>query len=282
MILTVYIDESGTHENAPVMVMAGYVATIGKWADFHRKWAQVLKRYGLTYHHTKEWKDTTGEYKDWPLTKKEKFITKATKIGAQHALCGFTITLKHPDYDRHYVAGNRPKKIPLDTKYGVCFRIFLSFLPMMLKNSLDRDDLIIDVVMEAGAKGQRDTSRIFKLFKEQAPPEQAQLVNTIATADKKNFYGLQFADCLAFGAFQAEQKTPDLTHFPKDATLDDCKEIVGQRSPVFRLEVTPELLAELKDNIIAQVEARKQWGKQRHPAGETSSNMSVEEAVEEE
>jgi hypothetical protein len=135
---------------------------------------------------------------------------------------------------------------------------------MMLQTSIDRDDLTINVVMEAGAKGQGDTQRIFKLFKQQAPPEQAKLVSNVSFGDKKKFYGLQFADCLAFGSFQAEQKRPELKAFPKDATLDDCREIVGQRSPVFRLETPQELLVELKDNILAQIEARKQWGAARH------------------
>src|SRR5260221_3919698 len=202
------------------MILAGCVGTLGKWADFNRKWGQLLKRNDLTYHHTKELMDTIGEYKNWPIRKKQKFITKAGKIGTGSTLCGFTVALKHSDYDEHYVAGHRPKKIPLDSKYGVCFRIFLSFLPMMMKKSLDADELKISVVMEAGAQGQGDTSRIFNLFKKQAAPEQSQLISSITSADKREVFGLQYADFMAYTAFRAEQDNPDLTDYPATMYLN--------------------------------------------------------------
>jgi Protein of unknown function (DUF3800) len=136
--------------------------------------------------------------------------------------------MKHSDYEEHYVAGHRPKKIPLDSKYGVCFRIFLSFLPMMMKKSLDADELKISVVMEAGAQGQGDTSRIFNLFKKQAAPEQSQLIDSVTSADKRKFYGLQYADFMAYTAFRAEQDNPDLTDYPAESTLADCRALVDQ------------------------------------------------------
>jgi hypothetical protein len=210
VILTVYIDESGTHSGAPLMVLAGCVGTLGKWAIFDRKWAQLLRRNSLTYHHTKELMDTIGEYKNWTVRQKQKFITKAGKLGTEHTLCGFTVALKHTDYDEHYVAGHRPKKIPLDSKYGVCFRIFLSFLPMMMKKSLDASDLNITVMMEAGAQGQGDTSRIFNLLKKQATPEQSQLIGSIKTAGKKDFYGFEVdnpGDYATFNSYQPSDGT---------------------------------------------------------------------------
>ena len=37
-----YIDESGTHENASMLVLARYLATVEKWAAFTDEWNNIL------------------------------------------------------------------------------------------------------------------------------------------------------------------------------------------------------------------------------------------------
>jgi hypothetical protein len=42
VIVTVYIDESGTHDGSPVLIMAGWVGRFGQWASFDPKWERLL------------------------------------------------------------------------------------------------------------------------------------------------------------------------------------------------------------------------------------------------
>jgi hypothetical protein len=42
MILTAYIDESGTHDESPVTVMAGYLPSAQRRAAFNAEWATFL------------------------------------------------------------------------------------------------------------------------------------------------------------------------------------------------------------------------------------------------
>jgi Protein of unknown function (DUF3800) len=51
-----YFDESGTHDGAPRMVVAGYVSTTERWRAFKSAWATFLKEDcgGIEYFHSKE------------------------------------------------------------------------------------------------------------------------------------------------------------------------------------------------------------------------------------
>jgi hypothetical protein len=53
VIVTVYIDESGTHESG-YTILGGWVGRLGQWATFDPKWNSLLKRSDLTYFHSKK------------------------------------------------------------------------------------------------------------------------------------------------------------------------------------------------------------------------------------
>jgi hypothetical protein len=253
MIITVYMDESGTHAGAPNMIVGGYVARLGQCYDLEKKFGMLLIRNGLTYHHTKEFIQRTGEYKGWSHDKQEKFIKEASKIIRKNTLCGFTVTLKHEDYRDFYLSNTRPKKFLLDSKYGLCFRILLSFLPTMVQKSFGNNKIEMHIVLEAGATGVGfgDTERIFDLFKRNTKPEIARIVKTRTVVNKKESRGLQIADMIAYGAFRAEQRQPTLTYYHPESSIDDAAAQVPDKWPVFRLEATPSVLRELKGNICA-------------------------------
>ena len=43
MLLTAYLDESGTHEASPISVMAGYLGTVDQWHAFEADWTALLQ-----------------------------------------------------------------------------------------------------------------------------------------------------------------------------------------------------------------------------------------------
>jgi hypothetical protein len=213
MIITAYMDESGTHKAAPMLIVAGYVARLGQWIRFNKKWAKLLRDNGLTYHHTVEMMNRRGSYARWHERHGSRFIERATRIAEHDTLFGFVVRLNKSDYDKFYVAGERPRKIPLDTKYGVCFRVLLSFLPLILQRSISLDNAEVHLVLEAGATGIGDTKRIFDIFRKHAPPEISRLIPTRTEADKKRFHGLQAADTLAYAAYQIGEKEHEVYDF---------------------------------------------------------------------
>lgn len=222
------------------MVMGGYVGRLGQWANFDRKFHQLLKRNKLTYHHTKKLVHGEGEYKGWDEPRKVRYVNKIQRLIERNSTCGFSVSLDHVDFERHYANGDKPKGVALDNKYGICFRLFLTELSNMFQRSLPFDAELY-LVLEDGDPGIGDADRVFQQFKKFAPPELSKMVTFRGPADKKDYYGLQVADWVAFGSFQAEQGMPDLTHYPAKATLQEASALVPYKSPIFRWQITPEV-----------------------------------------
>ena len=53
-MVEVYLDESGMHQNAPVVSVAAYAAEHREWAAFEATWTSVLSVAGLPLFHAKE------------------------------------------------------------------------------------------------------------------------------------------------------------------------------------------------------------------------------------
>ena len=50
-VIGAYIDESGTHKDAPLLSVACYFAPRSRWGAFERDWMPILKRHGITCFH---------------------------------------------------------------------------------------------------------------------------------------------------------------------------------------------------------------------------------------
>jgi len=132
----------------------------------------------------------------------------------------------------------------------------------MFQRSLKDTELYL--VLEDGDPGIGDADRVFQSFKKFAPPKLQNMVKFRGRAEKKDYYGLQVADWVAFGSYQAEQGTPDLTYYPADATLQEASNLVPYKSPVFRWQITPEVMATMKQRLVDHAEHRRQhWRSNR-------------------
>ncbi len=251
MIIRVYIDESGTHAGAPVMILAGYIGRLGQWHAFDSKWERLLKREGLTHAHAKDIWHGTKEWKGWTLKQKIAFCLKTDKLCQQQTLCCFSVVLTEADYKTHYAAKPAPRKGRVDTMYGLAFRICLSHLPDMIARSVGLDGLQINFIMESGHKNAGDADRILSDLRRLGDPTLSPYVGTLSFAEKKQFPGLQAADMLAFSTYRLEQDGIDFIPSSPEATIQEAARIVGRRSPAFRLPVEPELLSALRTNLIA-------------------------------
>jgi Protein of unknown function (DUF3800) len=261
VIVTVYIDESGTH-NSGVTIMGGWVARFGQWATFDPKWRKLLKRNGLTYFHSRKLRQTKGEFKGWSREKKWNFTQDAAKLGLKNLEFGFTIALPDAAYEEHYVAGYRPKEIPLDSRYGLCFRWCLSLIPGFAKEAFGDRELDMNFVLESGHPNAGDAERIFNRVKKQgltnpAEVEIVKMLNVISFADKARFPGLQVADINAYSAFQHESgaRPLELVTVSLEATMADAKK--HQKVPIFRLELRKEELKIFKKFILDEIEEKK-------------------------
>jgi Protein of unknown function (DUF3800) len=247
--VTFYGDESGTHKDAPFMLLAGHAATLGKWNAFGVEWNRALKPLGLAHFHaTDHWGTNIGE----------RFGPKIAKLTKKHLLFGCVIRLNKDDYERYYIGGTRPNKPQLDTMYGVSFRFLVTFLLTRLPALLGRSDVTFDIVLEAGARGSKDVYRITSDLKKQLPKETT-MFGGVTLQEKRRFPGLQAADALAFGAYHVEPTNPHLIDGPEDQTIMQANRAVLVKPPIFRCELDERTFSALKTDILAMVEMRKRY-----------------------
>jgi uncharacterized protein DUF3800 len=279
VIFSAYIDEAGTHGGSPLTVMGGYVARLGQWRHFDEKWVRMLRRYGLTHMHTIEMLQANGQFRrGWDQPRAMELLHKAQKIINRHSLFGISAFVSDDDYKNFYAAGEKPRKIPLDTRYGLCFRLMLISITQRLQLE-ERRHICLNVVLESGAKNAGDATRIFNLFKKEAP--QRDMLGRLSFAGKKEMPGLQAADSIASPVFQFEKKPPDQPLYAPENVAAEPMAVARRRvkgdTPVYRVEATSKVLRELRDSIDATIEARRQFG-QKRPKAEAAGTSAVSTA----
>jgi hypothetical protein len=248
-------DESGTHDDSPVMTLAGYAATLRSWNKFDPKWKRAIRQAGLPgyFHATEHWNTAAGQ----------RFGPMMDKLQRDWLLFGYVIELDKESYERHYIGGNRPRKPQLDTRYSVCFRFLLAFLLTRLPILLGREDITLNFILEDGAAGSADAGRIVQQLRKQ--PETQDIASMLAPVavsfgDKKRVPGLQVSDSLAFGALKLAPATENpgvLIDIPQDAPLPDWQSTTQAKPPVAYCRLDETLLGLLKSDILTMVEIRK-------------------------
>src|SRR5229473_4523804 len=177
------------------------------------------------------------------------------------------------NYKNTYGAGPHPKRPVKDTKYGVCFRGCLAFVPSFIASELKlagqgalAELTRIDFALEGGHANVGDARRLFELYKKDALPEWQHLIGEFDTSTKDSV-GAQAADFLAYAVYRAEllehgQAASDIEtpSYVADAPMianNYPRAPVPQSGPMlFRNPITRDVLQSLKDNLFA-IEAER-------------------------
>lgn len=119
-----------------------------------RIWKSLLLRNGLTYIHAVDLKQGKKQFKDkirWPERRRLALAQEAGQLALDHSMFSHTVLLKNSDYDIHYIGGDRKlrkHRAPIDSKYGVCVRVFLSQLTEFVRR-YGEEDTQVTVILRA-------------------------------------------------------------------------------------------------------------------------------------
>jgi len=89
VLLEAYFDESGSHEGAPVLCVAGFVFEKGQALKLSEEWSEVLNRYELPYFHMVDCAHGNGPFAS--LSRSQRILVAANIIGIikRRAAIGF-------------------------------------------------------------------------------------------------------------------------------------------------------------------------------------------------
>jgi len=121
MLLTAYLDESGTHDTSPISIMAGYLGTAEQWGAFDAEWMALLQRAGVWHVHAVDLFKRTRAFKGWPAEKVNAFAVQLDGVIARHLQLGFSVIVRDNDYRTIYAEGPKPRRSRLDSKMACAF-----------------------------------------------------------------------------------------------------------------------------------------------------------------
>jgi hypothetical protein len=90
----------------------------------------------------------------------------------------------------------------------------------------------------------------------------AKVLGECVIANKKAFSSLQGADAVSYAGYQQEKSgdQSELMDFEPTWNLENAKAILCAKSPVFRSDVKPEILTEMKANLFELERRRGDFG----------------------
>jgi hypothetical protein len=104
---TAYFDTGGSESDAEgrVLITAGVVATMEKWARFDRAWTRALEEAGVRELHMRELVHSTGEFTGWDEAQRSALLTRLlqeTKRGVNKLFVAVVILPAYRELNQRY------------------------------------------------------------------------------------------------------------------------------------------------------------------------------------
>jgi len=253
-VYTGYLDESGTHEGSPFTVMGGLLARGDQWREFEKKFAAVQSEYGFKVWHTKKFKRKAGDFRGWTDQKCGELYWSMQRVVSFGLTDVVSLTLDNASYEADYKSGDLPRKVRLDTKYGLCFRYCLvHFVQEVLKRKRRSRIPPLHIVLESGHSNCGDAERIFLEEKHQYERAGIPVLRTLTVADKGDCGQLMMADFAAHTEYLVEKREKD-TGVPRNrSSVAIPKGMTGST----HYEFTPQMLRNARAEIVARTAPKK-------------------------
>ncbi|MCH7655901.1 MAG: DUF3800 domain-containing protein [Chloroflexi bacterium] len=194
-LYTVYFDESGTHGESNVAVVAGFISNRTEWEAFSREWHQVLSDSGLDYFHMTDFENRRRQFHGWTEDKKRDLLDKLLPIIHEHTFSSIGCIVLKQQFDS--ILSDVAKQICGDI-YGYAALTCYRHLGIVLKDT----DAWMECTMETGAKG---AGALQLIVSEDSKIPKWQDDNRIISLDfqsKHAFMPLQAADILAYELYK--------------------------------------------------------------------------------
>lgn len=188
MIYSAYFDESGTHSDAVMSVVAGFVANARQWRKYDKRTSQLFARYGVNVFHAIDVRRGHGDFKGWTVDRKIEFLDEFQHIINDTLENGVSAFIRSDDYKYHRGL-YWPAKARPDSKYTIMVRACLSHVIDIVGHIPQDIEPRLHIVLEDGHNNAEDAVRSYKWVQDRLGPRRA--LSGLAFANK---------DCLPLAA----------------------------------------------------------------------------------
>jgi hypothetical protein len=213
----------------------------------------------------KDLKAANGEFRGWDREKNYSMITSLTKLAADTLMYSADFVIEESAYQEF--KRDLPRKIRVDSRYGLGFRICLSAQVEELYRRLGHHKKInetrLHVVMESGCSNAGDAKRIYDEVKRKLKSA-GSLLASLTFSSKSEADPLMFADFLAHSAYI---KGPE--ERAQDAPGGELpRSVPREKAKIVHFSYDTHGISVLKQSLIKELEAKRAWGARRSLAAD--------------
>jgi hypothetical protein len=159
-----YFDESGTHDEAPVLILGGLLGTKAEFAGLGKRLDAISANYGFDIFHAVDVKHGKGVFRGWSPQKKLQLAVEYSNLIEESLTAAAAASLVKEDYRSIYRADSTHRKVPKDSAYGLCFRMCLIEFLQTIEEACGYRTLPyrLSITVEDGARNVGDARRIFE------------------------------------------------------------------------------------------------------------------------
>ena len=159
--LTVYCDDSGTHPESRVAVVAGFISTVSQWEIFQKEWRKVLRKNGIQILRRADLESYHGEFLKWDEARRRAFLEPLHRIIRRRIKVPIGQSVQRRDFE---------EIVPHDIKgkcggiYGFLAHSCLVAVRTWCEKPSRQHTAPINWVFEAGTHGRKEFEEMLSFF----------------------------------------------------------------------------------------------------------------------
>jgi len=195
-MLAAYFDESGTHADSKILVLAGVISPVAQWEKLTRSWERVLSENGLPAFHTVDCAHRRNAFASWDAKACDALYRRLIQLTTRHVLWRTWSAILVPDYLQFFATENHDTARYI--AYGLCAATSASRVRDLAINLGHKAR--IPYVFERGGLGGKFAARMLQ----DASDERARAFNigALSIDSRDNLAPLQVADLHAYEVYK--------------------------------------------------------------------------------
>lgn len=189
-VIKIFVDESGTHDDADVVTVAAYAGRPKAWRKWSDEWKKAKRP--IEVFHAVEAANRTGEFEGWSPERRTELVKKLLPIIVSNRIAGAVIGLNKTEFKKA-TEGREDLHKALGDPYTTCFHWLVQSLLELLKHNKRTESLKFIHEQNSFEKEARGA---FDFIRENANPNKVPM--SLLFGGKKDQMPLQSADILAY------------------------------------------------------------------------------------
>jgi hypothetical protein len=194
-LLTAYFDESGTHLDSEIVLIAGFVATSEKWTAVEAAWRQRLDVLNLSYYHASACDAGDEAFADIPRELRAGLSFALAGVIADHQLMSVNAAIMRADWDL-FKSGEIGKRFI--GPYNFCFEYCMQQISSWSKREASGESVAL--VFAEQKEYQPRAREIYDLYRKNPRWNRELASLTFAPAEK--YPSLQAADLIVYETYR--------------------------------------------------------------------------------